>query len=94
MLLILIIFLPLLYFLPAIIAKGRRHNNATAVFFTDLLLGWTVLGWIVAFIWAMTANVKDPTRGMSKSAVLAITLTILTGAMFIVLVLGAHDYPS
>jgi hypothetical protein len=58
MLVVLSIFLLLLYFWPAIIAKGRRHNNTTAIFATNLLLGWTLLGWVASFIWALTADVK------------------------------------
>jgi hypothetical protein len=50
----------LLYFLPAIAAYERRHRNAAAIFLVDLLLGWTVLGWIVALVWSFTANVAAP----------------------------------
>lgn len=46
----------LAYFLPAMVAIYRRHLNATAIFMTDFLLGWTVIGWIVALIWAFTNN--------------------------------------
>jgi len=40
------------YFIPAFIAKGKR--NAQSIFFLNLLLGWTILGWIAALIWALT----------------------------------------
>ena len=43
------------YFLPAIIAKGRNHHNTIAIFATNILLGWTCLGWIIALIWSLTA---------------------------------------
>ena len=43
------------YFLPTIVALARRHHNALAIFMTNLLLGWTALGWIVALIWSFTA---------------------------------------
>jgi hypothetical protein len=42
------------YFLPAIL--GTRKRSALAIFAVDLLLGWTVLGWIVALIWAVTGE--------------------------------------
>lgn len=45
----------LLYFIPAIIAIARRHHNAMAIFLTNLFLGWSVIGWIVALIWAFTS---------------------------------------
>jgi hypothetical protein len=43
-----------LYFLPSII--GREKRNFPAIFILNLLLGWTVIGWIVALIWALTAE--------------------------------------
>jgi hypothetical protein len=50
-LLFFLVFLPL-YFLPAIIA--RRKRDATAIFWLNLLAGWTFLGWVGALIWAIT----------------------------------------
>lgn len=50
-----------LYFLPAIVAGNRRHHQAAAIFFLNLLLGWTVLGWIAALVWACTAVEYSPT---------------------------------
>lgn len=40
------------YMLPAIIAIARRHQDAPVIFLVNLFLGWTVLGWAVAFAWA------------------------------------------
>ena len=41
------------YFLPTIVACMRdRAIGAGAVFLVNLLLGWTVVGWFVSFIWA------------------------------------------
>ena len=44
----------LVYFLPAIL--GRQKRNAGAIFLCNLLLGWTVCGWIVSLIWALAAE--------------------------------------
>jgi hypothetical protein len=44
----------LLYFLPSIVA--HRKHAFTGVFLVNLLLGWTVIGWFVALIWACTAE--------------------------------------
>ena len=49
------------YFLPAIIAGARGHNNAGAIFATNLFLGWLLIGWIVALIWSFTSNTKANT---------------------------------
>lgn len=51
----LFLFLFALYFFPAIIGGGRGHHNAGAICVLNILLGWTVLGWIVALVWACTA---------------------------------------
>jgi hypothetical protein len=29
-----------------------------AIFFLNLFLGWTFLGWVAAFVWACTSNTK------------------------------------
>ena len=49
-----------LYFLPLLIAVPRNHHNAMAIAALNLLLGWTLLGWIVALIWSLTAVRRDP----------------------------------
>lgn len=46
------------YFFPAIIAGVRSHHSAGAIFVLNLLLGWTVLGWVVALVWGFT-SVKE-----------------------------------
>lgn len=45
----------IIFFLPALIALLRGHDNAFAIFLTNLLLGWTGIGWLVALIWSFTA---------------------------------------
>jgi Superinfection immunity protein len=42
------------YFFPSIIAWRRGHHNTLAIFLLNLLLGWTVLCWIGALVWAAT----------------------------------------
>jgi hypothetical protein len=49
-----LIVLAAVYFIPAVVAYNRRHHNAHAIFMLDLLLGWTLLGWILALVWACT----------------------------------------
>ena len=43
-----------LYFLPTIIAWVRAHYNRVAILTLNLLLGWTVVGWIVSLVWSFT----------------------------------------
>lgn len=46
----------LVYFLPTVIALARGHHNGFAIFLTNLLLGWTLIGWVIALIWSVTAS--------------------------------------
>lgn len=43
------------YFLPALIASRRHHQQANAICILNLLLGWTFVGWAVAAVWAFTS---------------------------------------
>ncbi len=47
------------FFLPMIIAISRRHHNVIAIVFLNLLLGWTILGWVGALVWSLTA-IREP----------------------------------
>ena len=43
-----------LWLSPGIIASKRRHRNAGAIWVVTLLLGWTIIGWIVALAMALS----------------------------------------
>lgn len=43
------------YILPALIAFLRKHPNAFAIGMLNGFLGWTIIGWFAALIWAVTA---------------------------------------
>jgi predicted amidophosphoribosyltransferase len=55
-----------LYLLPTFAAVGRKHRNAGAICALNLLVGWTVLGWIVAMVWSMTANTAQPAAATAR----------------------------
>ena len=42
----------MLYLVPAMIADARDREDAFAVTMVNILLGWTVIGWFAALIWA------------------------------------------
>jgi hypothetical protein len=50
-----------MYFLPSIVAGARAHQSTAAIFVLNLLLGWTVIGWVVALIWSLSAVWRPPT---------------------------------
>jgi hypothetical protein len=45
-----------IYFLPAFIARKRNNPNATAIFVLNLLLGWSLIGWLIALVWAFSGE--------------------------------------
>ncbi len=45
------------YFLPYLIARSRKKRNVNGIGILNLLLGWTLLGWVGALIWAV---LEDP----------------------------------
>jgi hypothetical protein len=48
-----IIFLMLgLYALPTLVAFKKRKRNAGGICVVNMLLGWTLIGWVVALAWA------------------------------------------
>jgi hypothetical protein len=53
-LLLLVVLVLMIYFLPGIIASSREHQNANAIAMLNLFLGWTLLGWVMALVWACT----------------------------------------
>jgi hypothetical protein len=48
------LLLLIIYFVPALVAGCRHHRNAMAIAVLNTLLGWTLLGWVAAFVWACT----------------------------------------
>ncbi len=49
-----LVVIGLLYFLPAIIGRNKRDSGG--IFLLNLFLGWTFVGWVIAFVWACTAE--------------------------------------
>ena len=47
------------YFIPFIIAIIRGIKNSMSVFFLNLFLGWTVIGFFVLIFYASLTNVKS-----------------------------------
>lgn len=48
------------YLAPAIVAFLRHHHNQWAIFALNLLLGWSVIGWVVALVWSLTRPAPQP----------------------------------
>lgn len=55
-------FLTVMYFLPTIIAAIRSKRDTLAIFLLNFFLGWSVIGWIVALVWAAKNDVPVVVR--------------------------------
>ena len=64
-----IVFFPCaiaVYFYPSMCA-ANEHPKATPIFALNLLAGWTFIGWLAAFIWALNKPDADQAAGVSLS---------------------------
>jgi uncharacterized RDD family membrane protein YckC len=48
--------------LPFMIAVARGHSNKAPIFLVCFFFGWTVVGWVIALIWAFTDNTQGGYR--------------------------------
>lgn len=51
---LMILTMLIVYMIPSIVAHVRRHGNFGAILALNLLLGWTGLFWVGAFVWSLT----------------------------------------
>lgn len=63
---IVVTVLTLGYMLPWMVAALRGKSNAWPIFWLNLFLGWTAIGWVVALVLACLPHqaiaVRDPYR--------------------------------
>jgi hypothetical protein len=59
MTLIIVLVLLAVYFVPTLVAWGRKNHTA-AIFVLNLFLGWTVIAWVVALVMAFWSNNAKP----------------------------------
>lgn len=57
-----------IYLIPYLVAVHRSHHQRGAIAVLNILLGWTLLGWIVALVWACTATKDRPSRAAPGAA--------------------------
>jgi hypothetical protein len=88
----------LFYCAPSIIAGIRKHRSLYAIIAVNLLFGWTVIGWIWAFIWALANTHNGPinVRTLSQARTLRkpfspLRLLIAFGVVAF-LVIGVNQY--
>lgn len=53
------------YFVPTLIAFGRKKRNTAAIFALNFFLGWTLLGWVLALVWSLSLDPPLPPARIS-----------------------------
>ena len=53
-----LLFLFAMYWLPTLVALVRQTPSALGIAALNFFLGWTVIGWILALVWALAANTR------------------------------------
>jgi predicted RNA-binding Zn-ribbon protein involved in translation (DUF1610 family) len=64
-----------IYFIPYILAKQNKKQNAGAIGALNFFLGWTLVGWVAALVWAMSKDANVPQPAPVIAASLAPSLT-------------------
>ena len=49
-----------LYFLPYIVAASNKKQNRAAIGALNFFLGWTIVGWVAALVWAISKDASQP----------------------------------
>lgn len=63
-----VVVVAIFYFAPSLVAYGIEHPKRHAIAALNLFLGWTFLGWIVAFFWAGSRVGKGKTGPVPNEA--------------------------
>jgi hypothetical protein len=59
---ILVIVIVAAYFSPTIISALRNHPQGGPIAIVNLFLGWTLVGWVVALAWSVSAMKREKKR--------------------------------
>lgn len=63
-----ILLIGVIYFSPAINAYSKKKRNRKAVLVLNFFLGWTLIGWVVALVWATTVDKEEGASLSPKSS--------------------------
>jgi Superinfection immunity protein len=62
------------YLLPTLIEAARdKTHGAAGVFLLNIFLRWTLIGWLVAFMWACSGDAPPRTTSKTSSRQNAVT---------------------
>lgn len=49
----------IIYMIPTVIALARDIPQRSTVAVVNIIFGWTLIGWVIAFIWALMAETRS-----------------------------------
>jgi len=64
-----IFVLVIIYFIPAVIAFLKGHLSAGAIFALNLLLGWSLIGWVIALVWSLKNDPDKTTKNIADALI-------------------------
>lgn len=68
--LIILVAVSIVYFMPWYIAVLREHPRRFMIGLLNLLLGWTLIGWLIAFLWAGSKiNARHAEEGAEQAPI-------------------------
>ncbi|AGX02045.1 MULTISPECIES: superinfection immunity protein [Bacillaceae] len=47
------------YFIPSIIAKRKNKSNRVVIYFINIFLGWSLIGWFAALFLAVRKDQRN-----------------------------------
>ena len=45
-----------IYLIPTIIAKVKRKRNLSGIALLNIFTGWSMVGWIISLVWAVSPD--------------------------------------
>ena len=45
-----------IHFIPSVIAFANGHTRRKLILLLNVLMGWTVIGWVVLLVWAINGS--------------------------------------
>ena len=78
-----------IYLAPTFIAVSRKVDAALGVFLLNLLLGWSILGWVGSLVWAVVAKTK-----MQKIEELEAQARLIEARMMATRMMALYDKPE
>ena len=71
---------PTVYLFPFLLAAYRRKRNTSSIFVLNLLTGWTIVGWVVALIWAVayeSTPLEERTIIITRRRIIGVAIPVI-----------------